>query len=123
MKAWLIGAALVAALGLLAALLVLALGLVTHGITVRVSGPIPLSQPVEMEGTIAVRGPIEVGTLTLSFPQPVAVEVPSGTLAVRASLDSLACPHCGVGTLLPVKWSLLTGEISWRCSRCGKPSP
>jgi len=53
-------------------------------------------------------------------PEPVPVELPGGGLDVRATFR-VPCPHCGEGVLLPVRWNLLTGEITWRCTACGRP--
>lgn len=123
MNRWLQGAALVAVVGLLATIAVLVGRLALRGFTVRLIGPVTISEPIGIQGTIAVQGPVEVTVdkLALEFPKSLAVEVPLEELTVRASLEGLSCPQCGKGFLLPVRWNLFTGEITWRCTACGKP--
>ena len=106
--------------GLLAALLVIVVGLATRGIRVEVAEPLRISGPVAIGGSITVPEPISVtvDAMEIRVPNPVAVELPGSTLDVRTTLGA-PCPHCGEGVLLPVRWNLLTGEITWRCTVCG----
>ncbi len=123
MNRCIVGIALVIVIGLLASLVVIVVGLATRGISVQLAEPIRISGPLSIGGTIAVQEPIVVtmGTMEIRVPQPVSVELPSDTLDVRAMLGGAPCPRCGEGVLLPMKWNLFTGEITWRCTACGEP--
>lgn len=120
MYRWLSVAALVGVLGLLGMLLWVALGLVRDGIPVRFSPPllaspvaVGLVSPVRLEEPFSVK----VVELPISFPArlSVAVEGP-----VEAEVGVLRCPHCRKGTVIPVRWNLFTGAITWRCPSCGQ---
>jgi len=119
---WLLGAAFVVVVGLLASLLVIAIALATRGIRVQLAEPIRISGPLTVGGNITVQDPVVVtmDAVEIRMPQPISVDLPADTLNVRATLGGAACAHCS-GTLLPVRWNLFTGEIVWRCSACGKP--
>ena len=123
MNRWVLGAALVAVIGLLASLLVMVVILASRGISVHLAEPIRISGPLIVGGTIAVDEPIAVSmdVVEIRVPQPVSVELPLSALDVRATLAGAPCPHCAEGVLLPVRWNLLTGEIIWRCTACGQP--
>ncbi|GAB4309597.1 MAG: hypothetical protein Kow0097_10730 [Candidatus Bipolaricaulota bacterium] len=123
MNRWLLGTGFVVVVGLLTSLLVLSLSLATRGISVQLAEPIQISGPLTIGGNITVQDPIVVtmDAMEIRVPQPVAVELPGDALDVRATLGGAPCPHCGEGTLLPVRWNLLTGEITWRCTACGQP--
>lgn len=109
-------------IALLTSLLVIGIGLARHGIRVQLAEPIRIAGPLTVGGTIAVEEPIAVTMegVEIRLPQPVSVELPTSTLDVRATLGGAPCPRCGEGVLLPVRWNLLTGEITWRCTACGE---
>ncbi|MCX7750079.1 MAG: zf-TFIIB domain-containing protein [Candidatus Bipolaricaulota bacterium] len=122
MYRWVLGLGILVVVGLLAALLVLTWGIATRGVRVEVVEPLRIQGPLAVGGTIGVEGPVEVGmgAVELRVGAPLRVEAPPGPFEVRASLGGAPCPRCG-GTLLPVRWNLLTGEITWRCPSCGGP--
>ncbi len=123
MNRWVLSTACVVFVGLLASLLAIAILLATRGISVHLSEPIHISGPLIVGGAISVEEPIVVtmDAMEIRVPQPVSVELPSDTLDVRAMLGGAPCPRCGEGVLLPMKWNLFTGEITWRCTACGEP--
>jgi len=113
--------------GLLGAFLFLGFKITREGIPVRLSEPVSLPGPLEVElsSPVSLSAPlqVEVEKISLSLPERFSV-----TLAepVEAEVNLLRCPQCRDGTLIPVRWNLLTGEITWRCSSCGyeiKPRP
>jgi hypothetical protein len=125
MVRWLLAGALIVVVGLLGALLVLVAGLATRGLTVRLAGPVELQDPlgVTVRGEIALPEPVEVALndVSVRLPQPLLVQASPTELAVRAAIAGLSCPQCEEGLLIPVRWNLLTGEITWRCTACGQP--
>lgn len=123
MNRWVLGAALGAVIGLLASLLVIVVLLASRGISVHLSEPISISGPLTVGGAIAVEEPIAVAmdVVEIRMLHPISVDLPTGTLDVRATLAGAPCPHCAEGVLLPVRWNLFTGEITWRCTACGEP--
>ncbi|MCS7216861.1 MAG: hypothetical protein NZ924_04170 [Candidatus Bipolaricaulota bacterium] len=82
--------------------------------------PLQLESPVRVEVAhpLALTAPLEVRVVALPLTLParfgVAVEGP-----VRAETELLRCPRCREGGVLPVRWSLLTGAVVWRCGACG----
>lgn len=104
--------------GALAALLWLGFQVVQNGINLRLSEP-PKPWRVEVVNPLSLPAPLEVrvSSLPLAIPERfrVGVEGP-----VQAETDLLRCPACGKGTLLPVRWNLLTGAFVWRCPACGQ---
>lgn len=121
MNRWTVAAGLWIIAGLLTALLVVVVGLSTRGIRVEVGEPLRISGPLTIGGSITVQEPIAVTVeaMEIRVPQPVALELPGGALEVQATFGP-PCPQCGEGVLLPVRWNLLTGEITWRCTACGE---
>jgi len=125
MNRWILGTALAIVIALLAALLVMVVGLTTRGVPVRLVGPVALQDPVVMNvpGGIALREPVEIALedVSVRLPQPLVVAAGPAELGVNAAIQGLSCPQCGNGILLPVRWNLFTGEITWRCAACGQP--
>jgi hypothetical protein len=103
--------------GALGALFWLGWQVTQNGISLRLSEP-PAPIKVEVINPVSLPTPLEVNvsSLPLTIPQrfSVAVEGP-----VQAETGLLRCPICGKGTVLPVRWNLLTGAIVWRCTACG----
>lgn len=122
MYRWAVGLGLLVVVGLLASILVVTFGIATRGVRVVVTEPLRIQGPLNVGGAISVEGPVAVGigAVELRVPAPLRVELPSEPVEVRATLGGAPCPRCG-GTLLPVRWNLLTGEITWRCPACGGP--
>ncbi len=107
MARWLAAGALLVVAGLLAGLLVVLLGLVEHGVTLRLHGPIELAgEPQTQQLNVDLR-----------LTEPIRADL-GGPLDLRATVQGIPCPDCDGGTLLPLRWNLLTGEITWRCVGC-----
>jgi len=113
--------------GVLGAFLFLGFQVMREGIPVRLSEPVSLPGPLEVRlaGPVRLSAPlqVEVEKIALSFPEKFSASLAE---PVEAEVNLLRCPKCGSGTLIPVRWNLLTGEITWRCSSCGyeiKPRP
>lgn len=106
-------AAWVLVCGLLAAILVVLIGITQHGIRIEYAGDVRI---VGMPSEIALR-----------MPEPVQLEMPNGAQLTASvsdgtdiplSITLLTCPQCG-GPLLPTRWNVFTGEIDWTCPACG----
>ncbi|MBC7093273.1 hypothetical protein H5T53_04615 [Candidatus Bipolaricaulota bacterium] len=129
MERWFLIAVLVVIAGLLGAMLWVLFGLAERGIPVQFGGEVALKEPVGvsvMQVEVVLPEPLAVELVqpvTAVIPGPLAVEASPGGMEVRASLAALTCPRCGEGPLVPVRWNLLTGEITWRCLRCGYTAP
>jgi len=106
--------AAVAIVGLLAAILVLLLGIAHNGIRIEHTGSVDLAGMVDRVD-LTMTEPIE---LTMPEPGRLVTTGPDGT-AVPISLELAVCPTCG-GAMVPVRWNLWTGEIAWRCRDCGE---
>ena len=110
MERWLGVVAMLLIAGLLAALLVVLVGLEREGIAVRLSGPIVI------EGA---SGPQEL-KVVLSVPEAISIEAGGQAEAsLRTTLEGIPCPNCEDGVMVPVRWNPFTGEIIWRCPVCG----
>ena len=98
-------AAAVAVIFLLAGILVTLVHLGRTGMTVNVTGNVGLDN--------ATSG------ITLAMPQPVnLIATGPDNQPVPADLSIFRCPKCG-GTMLPVRFNVLNGEITWKCTECG----
>lgn len=113
--------------GILGAFLVLGFKIAREGVPVRLSEPVSLPGPLEVQlarpVTLSAPLKVEVEKISLSLPERFSVSLSE---PVEAEVNLLRCPQCRSGTLIPVRWNLLTGEITWRCSSCGheiKPKP
>ena len=104
---------LFAVIGLLAAILVILIQVSRNGIRISYSGDL---QVVGMPNEIALR-----------MTEPVELTMPEGTKLTAAFPDGesiplaislVPCPACG-GSMVPVRWNLLTGAIEWACPNCG----
>jgi predicted RNA-binding Zn-ribbon protein involved in translation (DUF1610 family) len=94
---------------LLAAILLVLLDIGRHGIPLHVSGRVELAN--DETGVI--------GTVNLVMPDAVSlVATGPDEKPMLARLSVALCPQCG-GAMVPVRWALLTGEITWRCLTCG----
>ncbi len=107
MTRWLAAGSLLVVAGLLAGLLVVLMGLVERGVTLRIEGPLELAGEPQTQELF----------VTLQLPEPVKVEL-ADELELRTQVQGLPCPHCEGGMLLPVRWNLLSGELVWRCVGC-----
>ncbi len=94
---------------LLAAILFVLLDIGRHGIPLHVSGQVELAN--DETGAL--------GTVHLVMQDAVSlVATGPDEKPVLARLSVALCPQCG-GAMVPVRWALLTGEITWRCLTCG----
>ncbi len=117
MYRWLLVAGIWLLVGALAALFWLGWRTMHSGVTLRLA---ELSQPLPVEVTHPlVLPPLEVRVASLPLAIPagfrVALEGP-----VQAETELFRCPSCGKGQLLPVRWHIFTGAITWRCLACGQ---
>jgi hypothetical protein len=117
---WLWLSLLLVIFGLLGAFVWLALSLLRDGVPVRLTEPFVLSGPLEvgLPHPVVLSQPlsVEVRELPLVIPTRFSVSVAG---PVEAELTLFSCPRCEKGKLLPVRFSLFTGAITWRCSSCG----
>jgi hypothetical protein len=93
---------------LLLGILVLLVHFARVGLTVTVRGEVALessSHGVTGDVRLVVEDAVRlVATGPEAGPVPVA-------------LAPVPCPSCG-GTMVPVRWQPLTGEIEWQCAEC-----
>lgn len=105
MKQIAITAATFAVIVLLAGILVALIHLDKTGITVNVTGNVGLEN--------ASSG------IDLTMPKPVnLIATGPNKQPVPADLSIFRCPKCG-GTMLPVRFNVLNGDITWKCTKCG----
>ncbi|HHR86342.1 hypothetical protein J7K60_05300 [Candidatus Bipolaricaulota bacterium] len=98
-------AATAAVIVLLVGILAAIIHLERAGITVNVTGSVGLENAT--------------GGIDLSMPQPVnLVATGPENQPVPADLSIFRCPKCG-GTMLPVRFNVINGEITWKCTKCG----
>ncbi len=116
MYRWLLLAGIWLLVGALGALFWLGWQVLQTGLTLRV---VELHSPLQVEVTnpVALSLPLEVRVSSLPVVVPgrfrVEVEGP-----VQAETGLLLCPLCGKGSLIPVRWNILSGAIHWRCAQC-----
>ena len=105
MKQIAIVAATLAVICLLAGILVVLIQVGRTGVTVNVTGRVGLENAT--------------GGIDLTMPTPVnLVATGPESEPIPADLSIFRCPKCG-GTMLPVRFNVLNGEITWRCTECG----
>jgi len=98
-------AATLAVIFLLAGILVVLIHVGRTGITVNVTGRVGLEN--------ATSG------IDLTMPTPVnLVATGPESAPIPADLSIFRCPKCG-GTMLPVRFNVINGEITWKCTECG----
>jgi hypothetical protein len=111
--------AILAAVGLLAAILVFLVSVSRNGIRISISGDIR-----------AVGIPQEI---VLRIAEPVLLSMPDGTTLaatvtgaktgpVALAFSTTLCPTCG-SSMLPVRFNILTGKIEWACPQCDAAEP
>ncbi len=110
---------IVAVVGLLAAILVFLIVISRSGVH------------IEYTGSVRIIGmPEEIG---LRFDEPVTLTMPDGvTLSatvsgsqstpVAVAFANAVCPSCGAA-LLPTRYDVLSGRITWGCPQCGYAAP
>ena len=118
MYRWLLVGGLWALVGVLGAFFWLGWQVLQTGVALRLEEP-RAALPVKLATPVILSTPLEVRVVSLpleiSEPLSVGVEGP-----VHVETDLLRCPSCGKGLLLPVRWNLLSGAITWRCLACGQ---
>jgi len=83
-----------------------------EGVAVKLAGPLRIeSSPQEGRLNVTIQGAVE---LALSG---------SGAPSLEARVEGALFPRCDGGVLIPVRWSLLSGEIVWRCVTDGEAGP
>ncbi len=80
-----------------------------HGVTVNVTGQVSLAN-----STTGVSGTVD---LVMADPVHLVATGPDEG-AVPTALSLATCPKCG-GGMIPVRFNLISGEIEWRCLKCG----
>jgi ribosomal protein S27AE len=105
MKQLAIVTAAVVVIAILIGILITVIHLSMDGITVTVTGNVGLENPT--------------GGIDLSMSAPVnLVATGQDGAAIPADLAIFRCPKCG-GTMLPVHFNVINGEITWKCTTCG----
>ncbi len=101
--------AFIVLVALLSTLLFVLVDIDRNGITLNISGRVDLTDSAT--GTL--------GKVNLVMDKPVSlIATGPGSAAIPASLTVATCPKCG-GSMVPVRWNPLTGEIVWQCLECG----
>ncbi|MEA3238313.1 MAG: hypothetical protein U9Q94_00795 [Candidatus Bipolaricaulota bacterium] len=104
MKQIAIVTATLAVIFLLAGILVVLIHVGRTGITVNVTGRVGLENATD--------------GIDLTMPTPVnLVATGPENQPVSTDLSLFRCPKCG-GTMLPVRFNMLTGQITWKCPEC-----
>ena len=105
MKQIAIVAATLAVICLLAGILVVLIQVGRTGVTVNVTGKVGLENVA--------------GGIDLAMPNPVnLIATGPESEPIPANLSIFRCPECS-GTMLPVRFNVLNGEITWKCTECG----
>ncbi len=105
MKQIAVAAAVIALIGLLAGMLIVLIQFSKDGLALHVSGEVGL--------TNATAG------VNLVMPDPVSlIATGPDKEAIPTDFSVLRCPECG-GDMIPVRYNLFTGDITWRCIDCG----
>ena len=95
--------------GLLATILFFLVGLQHEGITIHVSGQVDLAN--SDTGSL--------GKVNLVMDKPVnLIATGPNSAAIPANFSVATCPKCG-GSMIPIRWNPITGEIIWQCLNCG----
>jgi hypothetical protein len=111
--------AIVAVVGLLAAIMVFLVSISRNGIHIEYSGDVRV---IGMPQEIALRL-AEPVTLTMPDGAKLTATVSGAQSApVALAFSDILCPECG-GSMLPVRFNVLTGKIDWACPRCGATGP
>jgi len=108
-KQTVVTAALIALVLLMAGVFALLFQVARNGVTMNVTGAVSLEN-----ATTGVSG-----TVKLDMPDAVnLVATGPDHGAVPTALAFATCPKCG-GSMIPVRFNLITGEIEWECLDCG----
>lgn len=111
--------AIVAVVGLLAAILAFLVSIAFHGIHIEYKGDVRV---IGMPQEIALRL-AEPVTLTMPDGAKLAATVSGAQSApVALAFSDILCQECG-SSMLPVRFNILTGKIDWACPRCGATGP
>jgi ribosomal protein S27AE len=94
---------------LMAGIFALLFQVTRNGVPVNVTGAVSLAN-----ATTGV-----TGTVKLDVPEAInLVATGPDKGAVPADLALATCPKCG-GSMIPVRFNLITGAIEWKCLQCG----
>ena len=109
MTKFMLVAGFIVLLGVLGTLLAVLIDIDRHGVTVTIGGK------VDLVGS----APGILGRVDLTMAKPVSlIATGPNNAPVPARLAIATCPKCG-GSMVPVRWNLITGEIVWKCLECG----
>jgi len=111
--------AILATVGLLIAILIFVISVSRNGIHISYSGDVRI---VGIPQEIALR-----------MAEPILLSMPDGTTLaatltgdqtgpVTLAFATALCPTCG-SSMLPVRFSVLTGKIEWACPTCDSVLP
>lgn len=106
--------ALAACAGLLLAILLLLLGIGRNGVRIELAGDVHVTG---MPEEVVLSMSDSVG-LVMEEPGHLITTGPDGS-AIPTVVSLLPCPECGA-SMLPVRWSLWSGEIEWACPVCAE---
>lgn len=109
MSKLLLAVGFVVLIGILASLLAVLIDIDRRGVTVNIAGKVDLAK--NETGAL--------GKVNLVMERPVnLIATGPGKAPIPANFIVATCPKCG-GSMVPVRWNLLTGEITWQCLECG----
>ena len=106
--------ALIALVGLLAAILFVLVDVARNGIHIVIDGRVDVTG---MNDQMALTM-VEPVTLVMDEATRLTISGPDGG-ALPTSLSLVSCPVCSA-SMLPVRWSPWSGEIDWVCPVCGE---
>ncbi len=104
--------AFITLIGLLVGMLFILVQINRQGLTINIKGQVKLA-----DATTGVMGKV---SLVMEEPVNLIATGPDKE-AIPANLSVAPCPQCG-GSMVPVRWYPLSGEIEWRCLECGYTS-
>lgn len=104
--------AFITLIGLLVGMLFILVQINRQGLTINIKGQVKLA-----DATTGVMGKV---SLVMEEPVNLIATGPDKE-AIPANLSVASCPQCG-GSMVPVRWYPLGGEIEWRCLECGYTS-
>jgi hypothetical protein len=111
--------AILAVVGLLAAILVFLVSISRNGIHIEYKGDVRV---IGMPQEIALRL-AEPVTLTMPGGATLAATVSGAQSApVALAFSDILCQECG-SSMLPIRFNILTGKIGWACPQCGATGP
>ena len=100
--------AFVIVIGLLVGIFLVLMDIGRNGLTLNMRGKVELADPTS--GLM--------GKVSLVMEEPVnLIATGPDKHPIPANLSVVSCPRCG-GSMVPIRWYPLTGEIEWICLEC-----